>query len=187
MRRCTWAEGDALLRRYHDKEWGVPEYLSRKLWGRLILDGFQAGLSWTTILQKREAFRRAFQGFDPHRVARYGSRDVRRLLGDVGIIRSRSKIESAIGNARAYLAMKGGGEDFSEFAWSFVGGKPIQNTGAIPAKTSESEALSEALKSRGFKFVGPVIVYAWMQANGLVNDHTAGCFRREAVAHLGRA
>jgi DNA-3-methyladenine glycosylase I len=147
-----------------------------------MLDGFQAGLSWLTILRKREAFRRAFQGFDPHVVARFGPADVQRLLGDAGIVRSRAKIEATIGNAQAYLRMTAAGEDFSAFVWGLVGGSPIRNSprrpGDVPAKTALSEQMSAALKQRGFKFVGPVIVYAWMQATGLVDDHLIGCFRR---------
>ena len=178
--RCDWAENDALLREYHDEEWGVPEYDSRALWEKLMLDGFQAGLAWITILRKREAFRRAFKGFDPNVVARFGTRDVTRLLKDAGIVRSRTKIEATIGNARAYLAMQAAGEDFSEFVWGMAGGKPIRGTGVRPAKTPLSEEISTALKKRGFKFVGPVIVYAWMQATGIVDDHVARCFRRKA-------
>jgi DNA-3-methyladenine glycosylase I len=184
-RRCEWAEHDPLLRAYHDEEWGVPERDSRALWETLVLDGFQAGLSWITILRKREAFRQAFRGFDPAVVAQFDATDVARLLADPGIVRSRAKIEAAIGNARAYLAMTAAGEDFATFVWSLAGGAPVdnpwQNVGEIPAKTPRSEAISAALKQRGFKFVGPVIVYAWMQATGMVNDHVAGCFRRELL------
>ena len=183
--RCAWAEQDALLRAYHDEEWGVPERDSRALWEKLMLDGFQAGLSWITILRKRKAFRQAFQGFHPETVARFGEADVARLLGDAGIIRSRAKIEATIGNARAYLAMEAAGEEFSPFVWTMAGGSPIRNewqvVGDLPAKTPLSEEISSALKKRGFKFVGPVIVYAWMQATGIVNDHVAGCFRRDEV------
>jgi DNA-3-methyladenine glycosylase I len=182
MQRCSWAENDPLMRAYHDEEWGVPEYDSRALWEKLVLDGFQAGLSWKTILHKRDAFRDAFQGFDPQIVAKFGPKDITRLLKNPGIIRSRSKIEATIGNARAYLDMTAAGEDFSTFIWKMAGGKPIRNSpkklGEIPAKTSLSEAISVALKKRGFKFVGPVIVYAWMQAVGIVNDHVVDCFRR---------
>ena len=176
--RCAWAEDDPLLRQYHDEEWGVPERGSRALWEKLMLDGFQAGLSWVTILRKREAFRQAFAGFDPKIVARFTPADVTRMLADSGIVRSRAKIEATIGNARAYLAMAAAGEDFSTFAWRMAGGAPILNTGTVPTKTALSEEMSAALKKRGFKFVGPVIVYAWMQATGIVNDHVAGCFRR---------
>lgn len=181
-KRCAWAESDPLLSAYHDEEWGVPERDSRALWEKLMLDGFQAGLSWLTILRKRDAFRKAFKGFDPKVVARFSAADVERLVVDPGIIRSRSKIEATIGNARAYLDMKAAGEDFSSFIWTMAGGAPIRNAwrgaGEVPAKTPLSEEISKALKKRGFKFVGPVIVYAWMQATGIVDDHVAGCFRR---------
>jgi DNA-3-methyladenine glycosylase I len=190
LRRCTWAESDPLMRAYHDEEWGVPERHSRALWEKLILDGFQAGLSWKTILHKREAFREAFKGFDPQVVANFGAADIRRLLKNPGIIRSRSKIEATIGNARAYLAMAEGGEDFSTFIWTMAGGKPIRNSpkklGDVPAKTTLSEEISAALKKRGFKFVGPVIVYAWMQAVGIVNDHFVSCFRRDSHSAVGK-
>jgi len=177
--RCGWAGSDPLMRAYHDEEWGVPEYDSRALWEKLMLDGFQAGLSWSIILRKREAFRKAFKRFNPKAVARFEEADIVRLLNDDGIVRSRAKIEATIGGARAYLAMQAAGEDFSAFAWNFVDGKPIQNSsGIIPAKTPLSEQISKELKKRGFKFVGPVIVYAWMQAVGMVNDHAPDCFRR---------
>jgi DNA-3-methyladenine glycosylase I len=183
--RCAWSDHDDLYRAYHDEEWGVPEYDSRALWEKLMLDGFQAGLSWITILRKREAFRQAFEGFEPEVVARYGEADVDRLLADAGIIRSRAKIEATIGNARAYLAMAEAGEEFSTFLWSLAGGAPTRNAwqslGDIPAKTPLSEEISAALKQRGFKFAGPVIVYAWMQAVGMVNDHVVDCFRYEAA------
>lgn len=178
--RCAWARHDPLLRAYHDEEWGVPERDSRALWEKLMLDGFQAGLSWLTILRKREAFRQAFKGFDPKMVARFGARDVARLVENPAIVRSRAKIEATIGNARAYLAMEAAGEDLSAFVWSMAGGKPIRNSGDVPARTPLSEEISAALKKRGFKFAGPVIVYAWMQATGIVDDHVAGCFRRKA-------
>ncbi len=182
VRRCSWAENDPLLRAYHDEEWGVPVRDSRTLWETLMLEGFQAGLSWTIILRKRDAFREAFKGFDPEIVARFDEADVARLVGNVGIIRSRAKIEATIGGARVFLAMTEAGEDFSHFAWSFVEGTPIRNEGEpVPAKTALSEQVSTALKKRGFKFVGPVIVYAWMQAVGLVDDHAPDCFRRAAV------
>jgi DNA-3-methyladenine glycosylase I len=177
-RRCAWAEQDPLLRDYHDTEWGVPERDSRTLWEKLMLDSFQAGLSWLTILRKRAALREAFAEFDPKKVARFVEADITRLLGNPGIVRSRAKIEATIGGARAYLAMQQSGEDFSTFAWTMVGGKPIRNTsGTVPAQTPLSRAMSVALKKRGFKFVGPVIVYAWMQATGIVNDHAPDCFR----------
>lgn len=176
--RCAWAESDPQMAAYHDDEWGLPEHDSRALWEKLMLDGFQAGLSWSTILRKRDAFRKAFRGFDPRKVARFTDADVERLLADAAIVRSRAKIEATIGNARAYLAMHAAGEDFSAFVWGFAGGKPIRGKGSIPTQTPLSAELSKALKARGFKFVGPVIVYAWMQAVGIVDDHAAGCFRR---------
>jgi DNA-3-methyladenine glycosylase I len=185
--RCSWAESDPLMRQYHDVEWGVPEYDSRALWEKLMLDGFQAGLSWSIILRKRDALRKAFKSFRPRTVARFGEADVARLLSDAGIIRSRAKIEATIGGARAYLAMQRAGEDFSAFVWEMAGGTPIQNRGDVPASSPLSAELSKALKKRGFKFVGPVIVYAWMQAVGIVNDHSAACFRRKAVRALQRA
>lgn len=177
--RCRWCESDPLLRDYHDAEWGVPERDSRALWELLNLEGAQAGLAWITVLRKREGYRRAFAGFDPEKVARFGPDDVERLMGDAGIIRARAKIEATIGNARAFLAMRDAGEGFSEFAWSVAGGQPIQGDGVtVPAKTELSERMSKELKRRGFKFVGPVIVYSWMQAAGMVNDHSRNCFRR---------
>jgi DNA-3-methyladenine glycosylase I len=179
--RCAWAGKDPQMQAYHDEEWGVPEYDSRALWEKLMLDGFQAGLSWSTILRKREAFRTAFAGFDPKKVARFTEADVARLLQDAGIVRSRAKIEATIGGARAYLAMQAAGEAFSDFVWGMAGGKPIRSTGPVPVKTALSEQMSVALKKRGFKFVGPVIVYAWLQATGVVNDHSPECFRRDAV------
>ena len=166
---------------YHDAEWGVPEYDSRSLWEKLMLDGFQAGLSWSIILRKRDGFRKAFENFDPEKVARFGEADVTRLLDDAGIVRSRAKIEATIGGARAYLAMREAGLDFSACIWGMAGGKALQNTGSILTKSPLSEEISKDLKKRGFKFVGPVIVYAWMQAAGIVNDHTEDCFRRKAV------
>jgi DNA-3-methyladenine glycosylase I len=178
--RCAWAESDPLLRLYHDEEWGVPEHDSRKLWEMLMLEGFQAGLSWITILRKRDAFRKAFGNFKPEAVARFSEADVERLLQDAGIVRSRAKIEATIGGADIYLAMARSGEDLATFTWNMVGGKPIQNNGPVPAKTPLSEEISAALKKLGFKFVGPTIVYAWMQAVGMVNDHAADCFRRNA-------
>lgn len=186
LTRCDWARSDPLLAAYHDEEWGRPEYDSRALWEKLILDGFQAGLSWLTILRKRDAFREAFEGFDPDVVARYGPADVERLMGNAGIVRARAKIEATIGNARAYLAMQEAGEDFSEFVWGRAGGKPLHtpraHSGEIPVSTPLSEALSRDLKKRGFKFVGPVIVYAWMQATGIVDDHIAKCHCRRVAA-----
>jgi DNA-3-methyladenine glycosylase I len=183
IERCAWAESDPLLRAYHDEEWGVPVHDSRALWEMLMLEGFQAGLSWLTILRKRDAFRAAFAKFDPKRVAKFTEEDVTRLLADPGIIRSRAKINATIEGARIYLAMQHAGEDFSKYVWTMAGGKPIINrTGEAFARTPLSETISAALKKRGFKFVGPVIVYAWMQATGIVNDHSKGCFRRDAKA-----
>ncbi|HET6215707.1 MAG TPA: DNA-3-methyladenine glycosylase I [Acidobacteriaceae bacterium] len=178
-RRCAWAESDPLLLAYHDEEWGVPEHDSRALWELLMLEGFQAGLAWITVLRKREAFRKAFRGFQPKLVAAFGKPDVTRLLENSGIIRSRAKIEATIEGARIYQEMRRNGEDFAEIVWKMAGEKPIKNkTGHVPAKTPLSEEISAALKKRGFKFVGPVIVYAWMQASGMVNDHDPRCFRR---------
>jgi DNA-3-methyladenine glycosylase I len=178
--RCAWAGSDPLMRDYHDKEWGVPMRDSRALWETLMLEGFQAGLSWITVLRKREAFREAFANFDPQAVAKFNERDIERLLTNPGIIRSRAKIEATINGARIYLAMQAAGEDFSKYAWSMAGGKPILNkTGIVPASTPLSESISAALKKRGFKFVGPTITYAWMQATGMVNDHSPDCFRRK--------
>ena len=185
--RCDWRGmvGDPLYEAYHDTEWGVPEYDSRALWEKLVLDGFQAGLAWITILRKREAFRAAFDNFDPEKVARYGEVDRARLMADAGIIRSNAKIDAAISGAKIYLAMREAGEDFSHFCWSFTGGKPLQNDfseiAQVPAKTALAEEVAKALKAKGFKFVGPVIVYAWMQAVGMVNDHLTCCFRHDAV------
>jgi len=178
--RCPWAESDPLLRSYHDEEWGVPQHDSRALWEMLMLEGFQAGLSWLTILRKRDAFREAFQNFDPAAVAAFAEKDIERLLENSGIIRSRAKIEATITGAKIYLAMQQAGEDFSQYIWTMAGGKPIHSTtGTVPASTTLSEKISIALKKKGFKFVGPVIVYAWMQAVGIVNDHAANCFRRK--------
>ena len=160
----------------------MPERDSRALWEKLMLDGFQAGLSWLTILRKRDAFRTAFAGFDPVAVARFGDEDVERLMLDPGIVRSRAKILAVIGNARAYLAMQAAGEDFSAFIWGMAGGHTIQGSGTVPTRTPLSEDISRALKARGFKFVGPVIVYAWMQATGIVDDHAAACFRHRRSA-----
>ena len=182
VRRCSWAGTDPIYIAYHDTEWGVPQFDSRMLWEMLMLEGFQAGLAWITILRKRDAFRKAFKNFDPRKVARFTEANIQRLLQDPGIVRSRAKIEATIEGARIYLAMQKSGEDFSRFAWGFVNGEPIQNAGPVPAKTILSEEISRALKKRGFKFVGPTIVYAWMQAVGMVNDHAPHCFRRNAVA-----
>ncbi|MDE3195329.1 MAG: DNA-3-methyladenine glycosylase I [Acidobacteriota bacterium] len=183
-KRCVWAGAEPLMVAYHDEEWGVPEYDSRALWEKLMLDGFQAGLSWAIILRKREAFRRAFKDFDPGKVARFEEADILRLLNDAGIVRSRAKIEAVIGGARAYLTMQQAGEDFSDFIWTMAGGKPIQNSGEVVASSPLSEQISKQLRKRGYKFVGPVIVYAWMQAVGIVNDHSPECFRRAPVRRL---
>ena len=189
--RCAWPGHDPLYCAYHDTEWGVPETDSRALWEKLVLDGFQAGLSWITILRRREGFRRAFADFDPEVVGRYGDADVARLLADPGIIRSRSKIEATIGNAQAFLRLRDKGQDFAELIWSSVGGVPINNAwrhkAEVPAETPLSLTISKMLKAQGYKFVGPVIVYAWMQATGQVNDHVVDCFRHEAVKSLWAA
>jgi DNA-3-methyladenine glycosylase I len=183
-KRCAWAGSDPQMIAYHDEEWGVPEHDGRAMWELLMLEGFQAGLSWSTILHKREAFRKAFYNFDSKRVARMGEADIARLLQNEGIIRSRAKIEATIAGAKIYLAMEKDGESFSKWIWTMAGGKPIQNHGPLPAKSPLSEEISAALKKRGFKFVGPVIVYAWMQGIGIVNDHSPECFRRKEVAKL---
>jgi len=167
---------------YHDREWGVPVHDDRQLFGKLILDGFQAGLSWAIILRKRDSFLEAFDGFDPERMARYGRRRIAKLLKNPGIIRNRQKIESSVKSARAYLKLVETGASFDEFLWSFVGGAPLRHarktTRSVPAETRESQAMSKALAERGFRFVGPTIVYAFMQAVGMVNDHLVTCFRQ---------
>jgi len=183
-RRCTWCEGNSLYEEYHDTEWGVPVRDSRALWELLMLEGFQAGLAWIIVLRKREALRSAFKQFDPEKVARFTGRDVQRLLKDEGIIRSRAKIDATIEGARIFIRMRDAGEDFATWAWALAGGKPIQRKGPVPAQTALSLEISRALKQQGFKFVGPVIVYAWMQAAGMVNDHAPHCFRRKSVAKL---
>jgi DNA-3-methyladenine glycosylase I len=178
-RRCAWAQDDPLMQAYHDEEWGVPQHDSRMLWEMLMLEGFQAGLAWITVLRKREAFRRAFAKFDPKKVARFGPADIERLMADAGIIRARAKIEATIRGAQIYCEMHERGESFNDFCWSFTQGEVLKGNGhARPASTQLSEQISRELKRRGFKFVGPTIVYAWMQAVGIVNDHAAGCFRR---------
>jgi len=187
--RCAWANpADALYLAYHDEEWGVPERDPRALWEKLVLDGFQAGLAWITILRKRDAFRAAFAGFDPDRVARFGAADRARLMADAGIIRSNAKIDATIAGARIWLDMREAGEDFTQFLWSFVDGAPIQNHWAsireIPAQSAEAVAMAKALKAKGFKFCGPVIVYAFTQAVGMVNDHVVTCFRHDAVRRM---
>jgi DNA-3-methyladenine glycosylase I len=181
--RCAWAGNDPLMQAYHDEEWGVPEHDPRALWEKLMLDGFQAGLAWITVLRKRDAFRSAFAGFEPAKVARFTEKDIQRLLGDAGIIRSRAKIDSTIAGARIYCDMQDRDEDFATYCWSFTGGRVIKGDGTtVPALTPLSEQVSKDLKGRGFKFVGPTIVYAWMQAVGIVNDHSSRCFRRSQVA-----
>jgi DNA-3-methyladenine glycosylase I len=189
VQRCTWRgmSGDPLYEAYHDAEWGVPEHDSRALWEKLVLDGFQAGLAWITILRKREAFRTAFDNFDPDKVARYGEADRARLMADAGIIRSNAKIDAAISGARIYCDMRARGEDFAEFLWG-INGAPLQNrwttdTG-VPAQTAKAEEMAKALKAKGFKFCGPVIVYAFMQAVGMVNDHLVTCYRHEECRRL---
>ncbi|HTV78314.1 MAG TPA: DNA-3-methyladenine glycosylase I [Steroidobacteraceae bacterium] len=188
--RCAWPGADPLYIAYHDREWGVPVRDSRDLWEYLSLEAFQAGLSWITVLRKREHFRAAFAAFDPDTVARFGERDVKRLLGDAGIIRSRAKIVATIGNARAYLELRERGVDFAQWIWAFADDAPIQNdrarAGDVPAVTPVALEMSKALKSKGFKFVGPTIVYAFMQAVGVVNDHVTSCFRHRQVKRLGR-
>ncbi len=184
--RCPWCESDPLNRDYHDHEWGVPEWDSRALWEKLILDGFQAGLSWITILKKRDNFRAAFDGFHPEVVARWGEPEVLRLLADPGIIRHRGKIEGAVKSARAYLSISET-ESFSDFVWKHLDGRPQQNRfamGEIPAQTATSQAMAKDLKRAGFTFCGPTITYAFMQAVGMVNDHLVTCPRHAEVAAL---
>jgi DNA-3-methyladenine glycosylase I len=188
--RCSWCGGDPLYRAYHDEQWGVPVAAERDLFEMLVLEGAQAGLSWLTILRKREGYRRAFDGFDPEKVARYGPRRIGRLLADPGIVRNRLKIESAVRNARGVLELRES-RGLASLLWGFVGGRPRQNRwgslAEIPARTAESDAMSKALRTLGFGFVGPTVCYALMQAVGLVNDHTTDCYRHAAVTKLGRA
>ncbi len=185
-RRCPWCLGSERYLRYHDEEWGVPVHDDRRLFEFLVLEGAQAGLSWSTILNKRDNYRRAFARFDPEKVARFGAREVRKLLADAGIVRNRLKIESAIGNARAFLEVRREFGSFDAYLWGFVGGHPLQSRlrsmKQVPARTPVSDALGKDLKRRGFRFVGSTIVYAFMQAVGVVNDHLAGCFRRAQLA-----
>ena len=187
--RCGWVGTDPLYQAYHDTEWGVPDRDSRTLWEKLILDGFQAGLSWITILRKRENFRAAFQGFDPDVIAGWGEADVARLLADPGIVRHRGKIEATIGNARVWQAIEAE-QGFDRYLWAYVGGRPLQNAWErledVPTETDISRAISKDLRKRGFKFCGPTIVYAFMQAVGMVNDHLVTCPRHAPVARLGR-
>ncbi len=179
--RCAWVKADPIYIRYHDEEWGVPVRDDRRLFEFLVLEGAQAGLSWLTILRRRENYRKAFAGFDPKKVARFGASDIRRLLQDEGIIRNRLKIQSAIQNAKAFLEVQKEFGDFSSYMWGFVGGKTLHNRFSsikqVPAKTDISDAFSKDLKKRGFNFVGSTILYAHMQAVGMVNDHTTDCFR----------
>jgi DNA-3-methyladenine glycosylase I len=182
-RRCVWTGDDPLMQTYHDEEWGVPERDPRALWEMLMLEGFQAGLAWIIVLRKREEFRKAFAGFDPAKVARFTKRDIDRLMNNAGIIRASAKIEATIGGARIFCEMRDRDEDFAALCWSFTEGRVVKGTGrAVPAQTELSTLISKDLKRRGFKFVGPTIVYAWMQAVGIVNDHSIDCFRRSQVA-----
>lgn len=187
--RCTWCGEDPLYVEYHDTEWGVPEWDSRALWEKLILDGFQAGLSWITILRKRDAFREAFEGFDPNVVAEWGEGDVQRLLRNAGIVRHRGKIEAAISNARAWQVIEQE-QGFDTYLWGFMGGEPLQtrfkSMSDVPPETPLSKQISKDLKHRGFKFCGPTIVYAFMEAVGMVNDHIVTCHRHEEVAKMKR-
>jgi DNA-3-methyladenine glycosylase I len=188
--RCPWPKQDPLYLAYHDEEWGVPEYDDRALYEKLVLDGFQAGLSWITILRKRENFRAAFDGFTPEKIARYTPKKVERLMQDAGIVRNRLKIEGTVLSARAYLAAMEKGPGFSGLLWGFVDGKPQVNNfrtiKQVPAETELSRKISKELATRGFKFVGPTIVYAFMQAVGMVNDHLVTCHRHDACAKLAR-
>jgi len=190
LKRCPWPKQDPLYVAYHDEEWGVPEYDDRALYEKLVLDGFQAGLSWITILRKRENFRKAFDDFEPEKIARYPKRKIESLMKDAGIVRNRAKIEGAVGSARAWLDIMEKGPGFSDLLWDFLDGKPKQNafrgTGQVPAETEISRKMSKELIGRGFKFVGPTIVYAFMQAVGMVNDHLVTCHRHAAVAKLAK-
>jgi DNA-3-methyladenine glycosylase I len=190
-KRCAWPKDDPLYVAYHDNEWGVPEYDDRALFEKLILDGFQAGLSWITILRKRENFRRAFDGFEPEKMARYTPRKVEKLMQDAGIVRNRAKIEGAILSARAYLDIMEKEDGFSNLLWGFLDGKPKINAfktiKSVPAETPISKAMSKELAGRGFKFCGPTIVYAFMQATGMVNDHLVTCHRHEACRKLAKS
>lgn len=185
MQRCDWCGSDPLYVRYHDTEWGVPERDSRALWEKLVLDGFQAGLAWITILRKRENFRRAFAEFRPETIAGWGEAEVARLLSDAGIVRHRGKIEATIGNARAWCKIEAG-EGFAPFLWAHVGGRPRQNRwgsmAEVPTETAEARAMSKALREAGFRFCGPTITYAFMQATGMVNDHLVSCPSHAACA-----
>lgn len=188
--RCSWPGSDPLYLAYHDKEWGAPVRDERTMFEFLLLEGVQAGLSWITVLRKREHYRKVFDGFDPERIVRYDDAKKAALLADAGIIRNRAKVDAAILNARSWLAIRDAGEDPVEWLWSFVGGEPRQNqwevSSQVPAMTAQSDAMSKALKARGFKFVGSTICYAHMQATGMVNDHMVSCFRHAEVAKLAR-
>jgi len=189
--RCPWAAaGDPKYAAYHDREWGVPQHDDRVLFEFLLLEGAQAGLSWSTILNKRENYRKAFAGFDPRKVARFDKARIRKLLADPGIVRNRLKVESAVTNAQAFLEVQREFGSFDAYIWRFVGGKPIQNARkdgkSVPASTAESDAMSKDLKKRGFRFVGSTIMYAFMQATGMVNDHTTACFRWKPLKGHGR-
>ena len=188
LQRCPWPKQDPLYVAYHDEEWGVPEFDDRALYEKLVLDGFQAGLSWITILRKRENFRRAFNDFNPEKIARYPKRKVEQLMGDAGIVRNRAKIECAVGSARAWLKIMESGPGFSALLWGFLDGKPKLNNfrapKQVPTETELSRKMSKELIGRGFKFVGPTIVYAFMQAVGMVNDHLVTCHRHTACAKL---
>ncbi len=185
--RCGWCGTEPIYVDYHDTEWGVPEYDPRALWEKLVLDGFQAGLSWITILRKRDAFRQEFEGFDPERIARWDAKNLENALQNPGIIRHRGKIEGTIRSAKLFLEIESA-EGFTPYLWGFVGGKPVQNgwtsMGQVPAATDESTAMSKALKKRGFTFCGPVICYAFMQATGMVNDHITSCHCHDRVKAL---
>lgn len=190
IKRCAWAGDDPVYHRYHDKEWGVPLHNDRKLFEFLILEGMQAGLSWITILKKRDAFRTAFDNFDYNMVAKYSPARIEKLMANPGIIRNRLKLNAAVTNARAFIRIREEFGTFNNFIWGFVDNKPIQNSRKnlkdVPAKTTLAEALSKDLKKRGFSFVGPTIIYANMQATGMVNDHTTDCFRYQEVKKLGK-
>jgi DNA-3-methyladenine glycosylase I len=190
LKRCPWPKQDPLYVDYHDQEWGVPEYDDRALYEKLVLDGFQAGLSWIIILRKRDNFRRAFDGFAPEKIARYRPAKVERLMADAGIVRNRAKIEGAIFSAKGWLDVMEKGPGFSKLLWGFVDGRPKVNhyrtTSQVPAETAASRAMSKELAARGFKFCGPTILYAFMQAVGMVNDHLVTCHRHEACQNPGR-
>jgi DNA-3-methyladenine glycosylase I len=190
MERCPWSEGFELYRQYHDTEWGVPLYDDRALFELLILEGAQAGLSWSTVLKKREHYRLVFDGFNPELISRYDDQKVSELLADPGIIRNRAKVAAAIQNAKAFLAIKADVQTFSDFLWRFVDGKPIQNNwqtmADVPSKTVQSDAMSKALARAGFKFVGSTICYAFMQASGMVNDHLTSCPRHTEIKALSQ-